>query len=253
MKKFTRVAIVAALGMSFGAGAFALEHGDWSYGGNTGPQEWSQLGEQNKLCQGGSQQSPVSLKSDKAKRVKATDLKLEYRDSEAKMVNNGHTIEVDLPGGDNHIEIKGERYTLAQFHFHTPSEHELDGKRFPMELHLVNKSQDGKIAVIGVFIREGKENKALASLFDRLPAKGAGGVAVQINPAELLPPDHKGLIYTGSLTTPPCTENVHWLVLEEPIEMSAKQIQAFRKEFSDNHRPVQPFNGRKTIEEDNAL
>ncbi|WJF90516.1 carbonic anhydrase family protein [Paraburkholderia bonniea] len=253
MTKFTRLALVAAISASFGTAAFALEHGSWSYGGNTGPHEWSQLSEKNKLCQSGLQQSPVSLKSKKAKKVKATDIKLEYRDSAAKMVNNGHTIEVDLPGDGNDIKIKGDSYELAQFHFHTPSEHELDGKHFPMELHMVNKDHDGNIAVIGVFIREGKENKALASLFSKLPGKGADGVAVRINPADLLPADHKGLFYTGSLTTPPCTENVHWLVLEEPIEMSAEQIQAFRKEFPDNHRPVQPFNGRKTVEEDNAL
>ncbi|MDM0023722.1 carbonic anhydrase [Variovorax saccharolyticus] len=250
MSNLSRPALAGLLALGLCNAASALEHAHWSYAGKTGPAEWAALAPDNQLCKTGQQQSPIDLHAAKARAPASHDVAIRYGRAAGRLVNNGHTLELDLAGpSDNLVVHQGVEHRLAQFHFHTPSEHRLEGRAFPMELHLVNKSADGGIAVVGVLIREGRKNGALAPIFAGPPKAGAAGRDLQIDLAALLPADRKALRYTGSLTTPPCTEQVHWMVLEQPIEMSAGQIAAFRRLFPDNHRPVQPLNGREPVEE----
>lgn len=160
------------------------------------------------------------------------------------VVNTGETIRVDLnDAGD--IEIDDVRYELKQFHFHHPSEHTIDGKSFPLELHLVHEGPDGRLAVVGVLIAEGAANAALDNLWATAPGRtGKAAVAFEIDPGRLAPAGSPAFRYEGSLTTPPCTETVAWTVLAEPQTASPAQIAAFAALFPDNHRPVQPLNRR---------
>lgn len=250
MSRFNRPAFVAALlasALSFGAAA--AEHAHWSYSENTGPTQWAALDPDNQLCETGRQQSPIALKKSESKRLRKNDIAIHYGVTKGQLINNGHTIQFNVidPGNDN-VVYKAGKYSLAQFHFHTPSEHHLNGKSYPMEMHLVNKDADSKITVVGVFIKEGAKNATLGRLWEQLPAPDAKTQETEIDLSALLPKVRNALLYTGSLTTPPCSEQVNWIVLEKPIEMSRQQIKAFQKLFHDNHRPLQPTNRREVLE-----
>ena len=185
-----------------------------------------------------------------ATRVASKDFTIDYEPGSVALRNNGHTIQANVDDANDTVTYKGEVYKLDQFHFHTPSEHTFDGKSYPMELHLVNKSSNGKITVVGILIMEGKENPALEPVFADLPAhQTSAGRQAQVDITALLPNDRKALVYAGSLTTPPCSEPVNWIVLEQPIEMSREQIAAFKAIFHDNHRPLQKLNHRDVSEE----
>ncbi|HET6462530.1 MAG TPA: carbonic anhydrase family protein, partial [Candidatus Krumholzibacteria bacterium] len=165
--------------------------------------------------------------------------------------NNGHTIQINYTDGDV-LTIGSEQFQLLQYHFHVPSEHTVKGQHHAMEMHLVHATDDGKLAVIGVFIDEGAHNAAFDPILSNLPAtKGAEShldhVMVDVN--QLLPSSLETYRYDGSLTTPPCSESVKWLVMTTPIQLSADQIAAFRAIINGNNRPVQPLNGR-TVETD---
>jgi len=137
-------------------------------------------------------------------------------------------------------------YKLVQFHFHTPSEEKVNGKAYPMEAHLVHQGADGKMAVVAVFLKEGKANPAFDAVFRGMPkAEGTGHTIDDINAADLLPAERGYFRYVGSLTTPPCSEGVRWQVMKEPVEVSKEQVSAFRKLYHMNARPVQALNGRK--------
>jgi carbonic anhydrase len=152
---------------------------------------------------------------------------------------------VNLPAGSN-VNIDGKPYQLLQFHFHTPSEERINGKSYPLVAHMVHKNAEGKLAVVAVLFRQGKENAALKPVFDALP--GAEGEKAALgngfDAAALLPKDRAYYAFTGSLTTPPCSEEVTWRVLKTPVEISASQLAAFRKLYPMNARPVQPLNDR---------
>jgi len=161
------------------------------------------------------------------------------------VVNNGHTIQVNYNEGSS-IKVDGMTFELKQFHFHGPSEHTINGQYFELEMHLVHQSADGSLAVVGVLIREGAENPAFAPFSDHLPTKSGEEYSSQdtINADDLLPASRLSYRYSGSLTTPPCSEGVKWLVLTTPIEMSGTQIASFKDIIQNNNRPVQPHNGR---------
>ncbi|SEA05611.1 carbonic anhydrase [Variovorax sp. YR216] len=250
MPRFQRPAIAALLALGFSLVAHAAEHAHWSYNAGTGPAQWAELDPDNRLCKAGFQQSPIALHTRKSTRLADQDIALHLGKAKGQLVNNGHTIQFNVAdAAPNRVAFKGGSYALAQFHFHTPSEHHLDGKSFPMEMHLVNKDVDGKITVVGVFIKPGAKNEALAQLWGQLPAANGAPNDGEVDLATLLPTSHKALLYSGSLTTPPCSEEVNWIVMEQPIEMSRQQIQAFQKLFRDNHRPIQRDHGRKVVEE----
>jgi carbonic anhydrase len=226
----------------------------WSYDGEHGPAHWGDVAPDDAVCGNGKSQSPINLSSRTAKPGKNGAFKINYETDTVALLNNGHTVQADVSDTADTMSLDGAAYTLAQFHFHTPSEHTVDGKYYPLEIHFVNKDAGGHIAVVGVLVQAGAENMLLAPVFISLPATAtpAGTHAsklLQVDIAAVLPKDHKAYVYTGSLTTPPCTEGVRWIVLMQPIEMSNAQIQAFKKVFHDNHRPLQKSSGREVNRE----
>ena len=225
----------------------AAAHPHWSYGGNGGPEHWGELQPDFKVCQLGLEQTPIDLSGGMKSDLGAVSL--DYKPLPLRIVNNGHTIQVNAESGCS-CSIAGAKYDLLQFHFHHPSEHLLAGKPFDLECHFVHKSSAGALAVVGVFIRPGAKNAALAPLFDAMPAKEGPEVkaAGAIDPAALLPKSGGYFRYMGSLTTPPCSEGLTWTVFREPIEASPDQIKQFASLFSNNARPVQKRNRRFLIE-----
>ncbi len=159
--------------------------------------------------------------------------------------NNGHTVQVNLPAG-NTLEVGDQRYELLQFHFHTPSEEHIRGQSSPMVAHFVHKNAAGELGVVAVLIRAGRPNPALEPLFRHLPRAGERIIVddLSLDLAGVLPKSLGYYDFSGSLTTPPCSEGVHWMVLKEPVTLSARQIDAFRKLVGRNARPVQPLNAR---------
>ncbi|WP_438448910.1 carbonic anhydrase [Gorillibacterium sp. sgz5001074] len=234
--------------------AAAGSHGaHWSYTGDTGPSHWGEMGAENAACANGTEQSPIDIDLAKAK-VNQTleDIQTVYKPTAFTVVNNGHTVQANAADSSNVLRIQGKDYNLVQFHFHLPSEHEFNGKSFDMELHLVHKNAAGELAVLGVMLKGGKEQAALAELWSKMPAgENMEGVKLEkpVDLAALLPADKASFRYNGSLTTPPCSQSVKWTVLEQPVEVSPAQIEAFRKLFPNNARPVQELKGR-TVETD---
>ncbi|NKI69135.1 carbonic anhydrase family protein [Collimonas pratensis] len=251
MKKFLLSAIAGSLLATAMTPALASESGvHWSYHGKADPTHWADGVPANAACSSGQRQSPIALSEASAQRVASKDFTIHYEAGSVALLNNGHTVQANVSDANDTIVFKGETYKLDQFHFHTPSEHTLDGQSYPMELHLVNKSSSGRITVLGIFIKEGEGNPALEPVFVDLPASQAtAGRQAQVDIAALLPNDKKALVYTGSLTTPPCSEPVNWIVLEQPITMSKQQIAGFKAIFHDNHRPLQKLNHRQVSEE----
>lgn len=209
------------------------------------PVEWHYGEPWSGRCATGKSQSPIELSGSAGF---APKLSFEYWPTHLSALNNGHTVEVTYDTG-SFLTLEGKRYALKQYHFHHPGEHAVDGKSYPMELHLVHKSDDGKLAVVAVLIREGEANRWLKPLFDNLPRPGERREPdARISAADLLPPSKVFLHYTGSLTSPPCSEGVAWFVMRAPIELSADQIALMTNLLGDNHRPIQPLNGRHLVE-----
>lgn len=220
----------------------------WGYEGEIGPEHWGELSEAYKLCAVGKQQSPVNI-ARATKNDKLPGLEFAYEPvSPATVVNNGHTIQINVPEGST-LTFDGKTYHLLQYHFHNPSEHAIRGKLSDMELHLVHKDNEGNLLVVGVLLKVGrKDNPVLASFWDAMPAeKGENTVDTPINIADLLPSNRAYYTYMGSLTTPPCTEGVRWIVLTSPVEISKAQSDAYARILGGTNRPLQPLNER-TIE-----
>ncbi|MEO8084544.1 MAG: carbonic anhydrase family protein [Ardenticatenales bacterium] len=246
--------LFAALVIALPSGriASAQEAHHWSYSGETGPDHWGTLEADFGTCASGQEESPIDIPS--ASTLNSTGLEFHYAPGPLTIVNNGHTIQVNVPAGSS-ATIDGQRYDLAQFHFHNPSEHLVDGQNTPLELHLVHKNAAGGLAVVGVFIKEGAENAALKSVFDNLPAEAGDPKAIDgatVDPGALLPADHAYWRYNGSLTTPPCSEGVKWHVMKASIEASAGQIAAFKAIYSGNARPVLAMNARTFLTPETA-
>lgn len=220
----------------------------WGYTGEVNPANWAALSEEYTLCASGTCQSPINVVS--AEPNELDNPVFNYRPSAINVVNNGHTIQVNCDAGST-MTLEGKTYQLAQFHFHAPSEHRINGQAFAAEMHLVHKAEDGALAVIGLFITPGHENAALDPIFSQLPTtpgpvRTATGI---IKAADVLPAARTSFRYGGSLTTPPCSERVSWTLLTTPIEMSAAQLKAFTDLYSGNNRPVQPVNARIVVED----
>ncbi len=202
---------------------------------------------QSGTCGGGREQSPINLSS-ATPMAEVADLTPHYLTVMGRFVNNGHTLQF-APAGAATLDIGADAYTLAQFHLHSPAEHMLDRRSYPLELHFVHRSQAGQLAVVGVFIEEGAENAAIAALLARLPeANGeAAATELEVNLMALLPPDRAYFAYAGSLTTPPCSEGVRWNVMRTPITASADQIARLREALGASARHVQPINERTVL------
>lgn len=224
----------------------------WSYEGDTGPEHWGSLDPSFSRCADGTEQSPIDIELASVKLDKTLqDVEAHYKPTAFTLANTGHTIQLNDASGSNSIVLDGKTYKLVQIHFHKPSENEINGQSFDMEMHLVHKSADGQLAVLGVLIKAGKENKQLAEAWSKLPKEQTAQdikLDKAIDLAGMLPEGKKAYRYDGSLTTPPCTEGVKWVVMDTPIELSIDQIHAFGAIFPDNHRPVQPLNNRTLIE-----
>jgi carbonic anhydrase len=212
----------------------------WGYEGDNGPEHW---GDAFPVCGKGKKQSPLNIIGpfEKSKDT----LSVDYKEGPLKMLNNGHTIQVNIEPGST-LTIGKESFDLLQFHFHRPSEEQVDGKNASMVAHFVHKSKEGKLAVIGVMLNEGKDSAAIKTLWANLPPKEGEEflpAKVTFNPASMLPKEMGFYNYEGSLTTPPCTEGVQFYILKAPVDISKQQLAKFP--FKLNARPVQSLNGRK--------
>jgi len=250
MSRLSLTALALIAGLGFVPSAWAEEHGaHWSYDGPTGPSAWGSLSHEFEACTGGHQQSPVDLRA--AVPAHLSPITTTYQAQPLTVVNNGHTLQVNLAPG-NFIVFEGERYNLLQYHFHTPSEHTIAGQPAPMEVHLVHKNQNtGALVVLGVMLVPGEANPVLEAVLTSAPAEAGPPREVsdvKLDPARLLPASRDYFRYEGSLTTPPCSEVVHWVVFKQPVTVSAAQIDAFAKRFPHNARPVQPANRRFLLE-----
>lgn len=222
-------------------------HAHWSYTGENDAAHWGDLSEDFAVCKTGKQQSPVDFSATKA--VKGKQLAYRYNVADYKVENNGHTLQATPQGKAQTIVINGKTYTLKQFHFHTPSEHTFKGKHFPMEAHFVHQAEDGTLAVIGSVFKPGKNNPALSALIAKKLKAGESVDLKNLNIQALLPKDSKSFQLKGSLTTPPCSENVTWVVLKTPVQADAAQFKAMRDIIGgENNRPVQPLNDREVNE-----
>jgi carbonic anhydrase len=222
----------------------------WAYSGHADAAHWAELDEGFKTCKLGKAQSPIDIVTKKAeKSADARPIAFAYTAGAAEIVNNGHTVQVNLPAGGA-VSLAGTEYKLLQFHFHTPSEEKIDGKNYPLVAHLVHRDAQGQLAVVGVLFKLGRENAALKPVFAQLPAREgeARTLDAGFDATQLLPKTHGYYAFSGSLTTPPCSEEVRWQVLKTPVELSSAQLASFRKLYPMNARPVQPLNGRKVLD-----
>jgi carbonic anhydrase len=260
------VPVLALCSLAIGSSAQAPDaqaasaHGEevhWGYAGDAGPAAWGGLSTEYKACADGRTQSPVDLPAVKDSQpetagLNPADLETHPERHPADVVNNGHTVQVNFAGGSS-LAVGDERFELLQLHFHAPSEHTVAGRELPMEVHFVHRSNAGVLAVVGVLIAEGRANSAYAPIWKKLPAEAGAHsslAALTLDVDALLPKGRSALRYTGSLTTPPCSEGVRWLVLTDPVELSAEQIAAFTALYDDNNRPTEPLHGRSLVLEE---
>jgi carbonic anhydrase len=225
----------------------------WGYEGEHGPANWGTLDPAYAACDKGKAQSPIDITKAGTGtgnpwklNYKSSSLRIAHHEHVAELVDNGHTIQVTVEKGST-LTTSRDTYQLKQFHFHTPSEHTIDGKSFPMEVHFVHQSADKNFAVVSLLFAEGATNANLAKLIANFPkAKGesANLPEVKLDLALHLPTTNAAYTYMGSFTTPPCTENVEWLVFRDPVMASREQLDAFAARLKSNKRPVQPLNGR---------
>ncbi|WP_448560681.1 carbonic anhydrase [Trichothermofontia sp.] len=222
----------------------ALGTPHWGYTGELAPEHWGELSTEYQACQWGTHQSPIDLAG--AIAADLPPIHLNYQATPLRIVNNGHTIQVNYRSGST-LTIGDRTFELVQFHFHHPSEHRVQGQAADMELHLVHRSASGALAVVGVLLTSGAENLALKPIFAAMPDRpGPEQVLPQVtlNAQDLLPQNLASYRYFGSLTTPPCFEEVTWIVLQQPVTLSVAQIRQFAKLFPGNARPVNALNQR---------
>jgi carbonic anhydrase len=215
----------------------------WTYEGEHGPAAWSRLASENATCASGQRQSPIDI-TDGIK-VELDAVQFDYRPSGFRIVDNGHTVQVNVAPG-NTIEVLGKHYELVQFHFHRPSEERIDGKPFDMVVHLLHKSVDGKLAMVAVLLQSGSAQPVVQAVWNNLPLEQGEEVSAKgrIDLTELLPSDRRYYTYMGSLTTPPCSEGVLWMVMKTPVQISPEQLNIFARLYPMNARPVQALRGR---------
>ncbi len=215
--------------------------GHWSYAGATGPEHWAELDEKFTLCGTGKNQSPIDIQT-AGLQQQAKPIEFNYSTSTINVINNGHTIQVDYDPG-SYAVIEGKRFDLLQFHFHSPSENTIDDTPADLVAHMVHKAEDGQLAVVGILFRQGNENQFLTPIWANLPSEAGMKTSSSntIFAANMLPKERGYYHYSGSLTTPPCSENVNWNVIATVQEASSTQIEAFTSLFAKSVRPVQPL------------
>ncbi|MFG6462935.1 carbonic anhydrase [Roseateles sp. DXS20W] len=218
----------------------------WGYTGDVGPDRWAELSPENKLCAVGTRQSPIDIRDGIA--VDLEKIAFDYRPSSFSVLDNGHTVQVNVAPG-NGLTVMGRRFELVQFHFHRPGEERVNGRQFDMVAHLVHRDAAGKLAVVAVLLERGADNKpqpVLQTVWANLPLEKGETLPAQaqIDLNQLLPENRSYYTYMGSLTTPPCSEGVLWMVMRQPVAVTLQQINVFARLYPMNARPLQAGSGR---------
>jgi carbonic anhydrase len=219
----------------------------WTYQGAEGPDHWAELDKAFSMCRQGHRQSPIDIREAKAADLPA--IQFEYKPAPLHIVNNGHTVQINYEPG-SYITVGARKYQLTQFHFHHPSEERINGQGFEMVAHLVHRASDGKLAVVAVLLDPGAEDQATANIWTHLPAdEGPEQMldAIKIDARGLLPTQTGYYTFSGSLTTPPCSEDVTWFVLKTPKHIAKSQADSFGKLYPNDARPPQPLYGREVL------
>lgn len=219
---------------------------NWAYEGAGGPQAWGKLQPEFSLCASGKRQSPINIEEPQTLRGPAEPLQFSYQPSNATVRHDGHTIEVTV-AGDNALTVRGSTYKLVQLHFHHPAEERVNNQGFAMVVHLLHKNEQGQFAMLAVLLEPGEANALINKVWTYMPLDKGDQVpmpAGMLNLNELLPKDQRYYQFFGSLTTPPCTEDVLWLILKQTVTASKEQIKLFSQLFPNNARPLQAINGR---------
>ncbi|UUW17345.1 carbonic anhydrase [Serratia ureilytica] len=243
MNKFFAVSLLAV-----SVSAFADTPLHWAYEGQAGPDSWGDLSAEFATCKIGKFQSPIDIRN--AVKANLPPLQLDFHTAAESLINNGHTLQVTVEDEDD-FRLDNRTFTLRQYHFHAPSENLIDGKRYPLEAHFVHADAQGQMAVIAVMFEVGQENTALQPLIESMPKEKDHAVAIdkRFDLSPLFPADRHYYRFSGSLTTPPCTEGLRWLVMKEPVTLSAAQLAKFQQALEhSNNRPIQPLNGRVIVE-----
>jgi carbonic anhydrase len=218
----------------------------WEYSGKAGPENWAKLSPEYGAC-AGKNQSPINLTGFIQAELKP--IVFNYQGGSAEILNNGHTVQVNAQPGSS-ILVDSIQFDLKQYHFHAPSENLIDGKSFPLEVHLVHADKNGNLAVVAVMFAEGAANKALEKAWAKMPKKEGDKLSLPagVSPLDILPPNRDYYRFNGSLTTPPCSEGVRWLVMKQAISASKEQIGEFAHVMHHpNNRPVQAVNARPVL------
>ena len=240
-------AIISVALLSPGNTLFADEESHWSYSGETGPESWAKLAPEYAACGIGLNQSPIDISKTVAAELET--LQFNYTSKSTTIVNNGHTVQIDA-GPDSWLRVGGENFQLVQFHFHSPSEHQINGELFPLEGHFVHQNASGALAVVGVLFRSGEWNTDLAQFGAAAPKELNQPIPIDVDFAALeMYRDHESYYrYNGSLTTPPCSEGVQWYVLKDPGHIAPEQAAQFVKLIGEDARGPQPVNARIVLE-----
>ena len=250
MQNLSLAAIIFYAVVLAAAGAAQEHHPEhtWDYGETKGPSHWGDLQPEFAPCMNGHRQSPIDIRN--PQKADLPPIQFDYKPSPLHIVDNGHTVMINY-GPGSFITVGGNRYALKQFHFHRPSEETINGKGYEMVVHLVHADHEGNVAVVAVLLQKGEDNLLVHELWTDLPKEKEREEdleGVQIDVAGLLPVDRGYYTYSGSLTTPPCSENVTWFVLKRPVTVSAAEIQRFSKLYRHDTRPTQPLYGRIVLE-----
>ncbi|MGV7209553.1 carbonic anhydrase [Oxalobacteraceae bacterium A2-2] len=243
-KKAAAAAEAASAAAAAAAAAKPKVYSDrWSYEGDTGPAHWGEINPAWAKCGSGNRQSPIDIRD--GMKVDLEQIVFDYHPSSFNVTDNGHTVQV-MVGGGNYLTVQNRTYELVQFHFHRPSEERINGKMYEMVVHLVHKDLEGKIAMLSVPLERGRQQPVVQTVWNNLPLEKFDTLAPNavLDPMELLPQRRDYYTYMGSLTTPPCTEGVLWMVMKEPVQASPAQMALFARLYPMNARPPQPGNGR---------
>lgn len=228
----------------FPAGVLAESHPHWSYEGKAGPDNWGELSSDFSLCHAGKTQSPIDITH--VLDAKLPPLDIVFKSTSETVVNNGHTVQVTA-NSEEAFPLDGDIFELVQYHFHAPGENRINGRSYPLEAHFVHVNSKGELAVLAVMFVTGKENAALNPILDAIPDETGKEAVIdkRLSLKPLFPKTHSYYRFSGSLTTPPCTEGIRWLVMSHPVSLSVKQLKKFQKALKhSNNRPLQPLNGR---------
>jgi carbonic anhydrase len=220
----------------------------WKYKGSTGPENWGELSPEFISCKVGRNQSPIDISKTLVTTPKSLKTFQSFPITE--VLNNGHTVQANFKPG-NIMVVDSVMYQMKQVHFHAPSENQILGKSYPLEAHFVHADPDGNLAVLAVMYELGNENKGIAKLWKQMPkTKGqTKPLTSKVLAGDLIPRKKEYYRFSGSLTTPPCSEGVIWIVMKSTMTVSNSQVDAFKKVMrEDNNRPIQPLNGRMVIE-----